>query len=498
MMGSDLNTTKKCTECGSVTLYLAISFSLLLSLICYTIESCHLAALAARADSVSYFSMDSAFSNYCLPLFEKYGLFALNEQGINLDSMISTYAGENCKSSPNSLLGYGSFLKLDCKDIDITGIHYITDNNAEDFVNQVCDCVKYLELSNLADELLNTSDTDIPEVFSQTDEGVADISFDNVDVFSLQQYIPDDMTTDGETDEDLSDIEPEDFSSSVSSSIGHIIKNSLLSCIVDDPASVSSLSVDKIVLPSVTCELTMDGVNASFGYYKDSSKATLEKACFCEYITYTFGNYLNSNEDSALKYQTEYIISGSADDDTNLINTALQLISLRTGFNLVHLLSDKSKFNAAWKIAQAASSIPLAPYLIQATILTVWATAEAIIDVRDLLSGKSVALFKTSEQWSLSLQGLKNFSKDTHSVNDGLSGLSYERYLEMLLVFQNNISVYYRTLDLIQMDLCREYSDNFRISKCVTGIDVSFTYRLPYLVMSNSSIYQRKYSFKYS
>lgn len=489
--------TKINTYHGTVSLHLAIVFSLLMTLIFYTIESCHLSALACRADGVSYMASDSLFAHYCLPIFEKYGLFVLNEQGINMDILITSYAEENCDFSSNPFYMLQSFLGLSLDDIEITDVHYITDDDAADFVAQVCEQVKYLELTNLAEELLDTADTDSPEVFTQDSSGVPDINFDNVDASSYAKYASENLTSGGDTDEDLSDIDADSFVSSISSTIGHFIENSLLSCIVENPSTVSSLSIDKTTLPSVTCDLTIDGVNASYGYYKDESEATYEKACFCEYITYTFGNYVNPSEESALKYQTEYILSGSSDDDTNLINTALQLIALRTGFNMIHLLTDESKYNAAWKISQAASSIPLAPYIIQATILTVWATAESIIDVRDLLSGKPVPLIKNDEQWSLSLQGLKRFSKNSSSVNDGKSGLTYERYLEMLLVFQNNISTYYRTLDLIQMDICKEYSKDFRISACVTGIDATYTYSLPSLLSSGSTSYEKKYIHKY-
>ena len=485
------------SKLGAISIHLAIAFSLIMTLIFYTIESCHQSALACRADGVSYIASDSLFAHYCLPLFEKYGLFALNEQGLNMDSLLNLYAKENCDFSSNSLYQLESFLGLDVKNIDIIQVNYLTDNDGKDFVAQICEQVKYLELTNLADELLDISKTDSPDIFSQNSTGKPDIDFDNINMTTYNQYVPSNISSGGKTDENLDGIYPDNFSESISESIGHIIEKSLLSCIVDNPSSISSLSIDKTVLPSVTCELTMDGINASYGYYKDNSKATYEKACFCEYITYTFGNYLNPATDSALNYQTEYIISGCENDDTNLMNTALQLISFRASLNLLHLLGDESKFNAAWKIAQAASSIPLAPYFIQATILTVWATAEAVIDVRDLLSGKSVPLLKSKEQWSLSLQGLKNFSKSTKSANDGHTGLSYSRYLEILLVLQNNISTYYRTMDLIQMDICKEYNDNFRISACVSGLKVEYTYTLPWLFCSNKTTYQKKYNYQY-
>ncbi len=482
---------------GAISIHLAITFSLLVTLIFYTIESCHQSALVCHADGISYIISDSLFSNYCLPLFERYGIFALNEQGLDIDSTLTSYASENCDFSPNSFYQLESFLNLKLKDVVIKNVSYITDNDAADFVSQICEQVKYLELTNLANELLATSSTDYPDLFKQDSSGIPDINFEDFDMTSYSKYVPLNISSDGETNEDLSDIDADNFSKSISSSIGHFIENSLLACIVNDPSKVSSLTIDKSVLPSVTCNLTMEGINASYGYYKDISQATYEKACFCEYITYTFGNYLTPSTSSALQYQTEYIISGSTNDDTNLINTALQLIALRTGMNLVHLLSDESKFNAAWKIAKSASSIPLAPYFIQATILTVWATAESIIDVRDLLSKKPVPLIKSKEQWSLSLQGLKNFSKSSISVNNGESGLTYERYLEMLLIFQNNISTYYRTMDLMQMDICKEYSDNFRISACVSSLNVEYTYSLPWLFSSNTTYYKKVYKHSY-
>lgn len=484
---------------ASVTLYLSVTFTLILSLVIYTVESCHIDALTAHAEGISYISLDSLFSNYCLPLFEKYGLFCLNEQGLNLTEELERYAGMNCATPMTLLSDNKSFLGINGADADITKITYITDNDGEIFAEQICDYVKYMELSSIADSLISYATTDYPEVYKNDENGTPVVSFDSIDTSSFGKYISETSDNTGETSVDLSDINPETFEKSITERIGHIIKNGLMSFIVEDPETVSSLSVDKTVLPSVTCELSDDGINASYGYYKDIGDATYKKACFCEYINHTFNCYTDSDTDSALQYQMEYVIYGSPDDDVNLINCALQLIALRTGLNLIHLFTDKDKFNAAMKIAELAQSIPVpgSVYIAQMAILTVWATAEAVIDVRDLLSGKSVVLFKSRDNWNLSLQGLKNFSKNTPSSNSGDKGLSYRRYLEMLLAVQNNISVYYRTMDLIQMDICKDYSEDFRISRCVSGINASITYRIPFLILPKSGSYTSKIQFNY-
>ena len=372
---------------ASVTIYLSITFSLLLSLLVYTIESCHLSSLIAHGEGISYMSLDSLFGQYCLPLFEKYGLFCLNEQGLDLAEDLKKYAENNCAVPYSLLKSNHSFLKMSVDSVDITDTTYITDNDGEIFVQQVCDYIKYLELSEAVDNLLDDCDTDYPNLYSSDDSGTPDISFDSIDLSKLDAYVPDDSDDTGETSIDISDIDAKTFEDSISESIGHIIKTGLLSFLVDNPETVSTLSIDKAVMPSVTCQLTEDGIEASYGYFENMGDATYKKACFCEYITNTFSCYTDTPKDNALNYQMEYVVYGSDKDDVNLINCCLQLITMRTGLNLVHLFSDRDKYNAAMKIAKKAQSLPIpgAVFIVQMSILTIWATAEAIIDVRDLL-----------------------------------------------------------------------------------------------------------------
>ena len=201
--------TKK--SAGSVTLYLSITFTLILSLIIYTVESCHLDALTAHAEGISYMSLDSLFSNYCLPLFEKYGLFCLNEQGLNLSEELERYAGTNCATPMSLLSDNKSFLGIAGADADIDKVTYITDNDGEIFVEQVCDYVKYMELSSLADGLISYVSTDYPEVYKNDENGTPVVSVDSIDTSSFGKYIPDSSDNTGETSIDLSDIDAETF-----------------------------------------------------------------------------------------------------------------------------------------------------------------------------------------------------------------------------------------------------------------------------------------------
>ena len=478
---------------GSITIFLSLSLSLIASLLFYTLESCHLDALIARSEGITYLSLDSLFSQYCLPLFENYGLFCLNEQGLDLENEIKKYADYNSRTPSSILKNNSSFLNLTVDNVDITSVKYITDNDGDAFVSQICDYVKYMEFAAYAQTLCDNSNISTPEVFTTAEDGSLNMDFNSIDLEKANSIKLYDKNSDSANDTIVSDIVvSKDFKDNTSTYIGHIIKNGLLSFLVENPKDVSTQTTKKDILPSVTCQLTEDGVAESYGYYKDLSETTIEKAYFCEYIYNTFGCYTSPAENTYLKYPIEYIINGADSDDTNLINCCSHVINLRLGCNLVYLFLDEEKYADAKKAAELVNVLPIpgARYIARITILTIWATAEALLDTRDLLSGKNVPLIKSDDNWTLELTDLTTFSKNTISKNKGEDGLSYKRYLELLLATQNNISLYYRTMDLIQMDICHQYNEDFRISKCVYSLDVTIQYSLPYLLLSKKTKYK--------
>ena len=477
---------------GSVTIFLSISIGLIVSLVFYTIESCHLDALVARSESITYFSLDSLFGQYCLPLFEEYGVFCLNEQGMDLENEIKKYADQNSKTPSSILSNNSSFLNLSVSNVDITSIKYLTDNNADAFVTQVCDYAKYMELAGFVNDLCDYSNTPRPEVFSTDENGTLDFDFSSIDISTAEAILK--FASDVDSDSDSDSEFDEDFVDNITECIGHIIKNGLLSFLIEDPKKVSTDTVDKTTLPSVTCQLTEEGVQNSYGYYKDPGKTALNKGIFCEYIYHTFGCYTEPDTDTYLKYPIEYIIHGDSSDDVNFLNCCGYILNLRLACNILYLISDSDKFADAQKVAEYASSIPVpgAEYIALATILTVWATAEGLLDIRDMVNNKKVPLIKTKESWTLELYDLPTFSSHTVSKNDGNSGLTYKRYLELVLATENNISLYYRTLDAIQMNICHKYNEDFRIAKCIYSIDVDINYSIPYLFLSKKVDYKSK------
>ena len=63
---------------GSITVYLALVFVLILSLIAVSLEAAAASALRSRAEAALASGMESALADYYRPLFDEYGIFALD------------------------------------------------------------------------------------------------------------------------------------------------------------------------------------------------------------------------------------------------------------------------------------------------------------------------------------------------------------------------------------------------------------------------------------
>ena len=100
--------------------------------------------------------------------------------------------------------------------------------------------------------------------------------------------------------------------------------------------------------------------------------------------------------------------------------------------------------------------------------------------VKDLLAGYRVAVMKNSEEWNLSLGGIKKLSSESVSEENKQKrkGLTYEDYLRYLLFSQDRGEQIFRISDIIQMNMCREYNPQFRLSECMIDIEVETNYQI--------------------
>lgn len=123
------------------------------------------------------------------------------------------------------------------------------------------------------------------------------------------------------------------------------------------------------------------------------------------------------------------------------------------------------------------TGLPVLIKIFQILILTAWSAAEAVTDVKTLLSGGKVPTIKQSTEWNLSIEGFKNFSGSDVEGSSSERGLEYEDYLRVLLVMQDKETQYYRTMDMIQANLCLNENEAFRISECIESVELTADFK---------------------
>ena len=251
-------------------------------------------------------------------------------------------------------------------------------------------------------------------------------------------------------------------------------KKGLLDFFADE---ISEKQVEKKEVPSETCDMkNTSDENSSF------AEQTLEKALFCEYIREHFNCFTYQKRDTVLDYEAEYILAGKDNDRDNLSTVVGELVLLRTGTNMLSLMSDGEKMAQIEELALAIAGATTQLYLAkiaEMVILMAWSLAESMLDVRALLEGKKVAILKKEGDWNFSLAGLQNYTGEESSTKENPTGLDYREYLLMLLMLQGKQKQIFRTMDVIQMNMCDEENDAFRIKDCIAEVRAEAGFSAP-------------------
>ncbi len=240
---------------------------------------------------------------------------------------------------------------------------------------------------------------------------------------------------------------------------------------------VSEKETDQTSFPSIT----VGKVAAEDTEEEKESLLNLaaNKALFTEYILEHLGNYRETKENSVLDYEAEYVLGGKKADKDNLSSVIGKIVLIRSGLNLISLLQDGEKRTETYALASGIIGFTGQPVLIkivQLLIISAWSAAESLTDVKALLEGKKVPILKKADDWNLSLEGIKNFSEEMITGKDCKHGLTYEDYLRVLLLMQNRKKQYFRTMDILQANMCANENENFRFKDSISAVTVRTEY----------------------
>lgn len=251
---------------------------------------------------------------------------------------------------------------------------------------------------------------------------------------------------------------------SIFENLKDFIDSGVLSQVLENPENVSKNTLSGSNLPS-----TLKGKKIN-----SLSKEIKNKCVNALYAGLKFGNYNNPGKNTVLKYELEYIISGKDSDKENLASVVEKIVLAKTGINMAYLITDKEKMEQVSAIAASVAIVTGLPFLepvAKGVLISAWSMAEAVNDMKILLSGGKVALTKSKGGWRTSIGNITNGGKKEDS-----KGLSYKEYCQILIAVQNTGDSLYRIMDLIQINIQKRYNSEFLMSKSLTGFKLKATY----------------------
>ena len=362
-------------------------------------------------------------------------------------------------------------VKEDCNEDIYNALEEIVSEYDTQIVDLDKDYFNMVHCKKEADKLKKYCE-DIKEFLDMANTGIKNDSFTN-DMF-INISIP--FLNEFEVFYDSSGTEGK---KSLLTKITNIFSDGLLSLVVED---VDKLSTKNIDTNKVLSKRIKYSSNYNYRGYK-SINEQIRKLLYTQYLFDYFSNYLTDTEDKPLNFEIEYIIAGKNSDRKNMECVISEIIALREGLNMAYIVTDKEKLlEAEGMAASIVGSTGIAP-LITITkwiIIGAWVTAESVVDVRLLLKGEEVSLIKTKSEWNTSIASLKKFNAKQYKNKKKKNSISfgYIDYLRILLFIQNPVKQAYRTMDIIELNICDKYNDNFKLDECVYKVQINSKYKV--------------------
>ena len=240
----------------------------------------------------------------------------------------------------------------------------------------------------------------------------------------------------------------------------------------------------ELLLPSgKECPSTEESFSSAL-FSTESAANPIQVGLLGEYSLRFFHSYHKEESAHTTPYsnakglEVEYLLHGKKSDYENLSAQVTSLLAFRESMNFIHIMSDPEKLEAVEEFVTSFLAITANPVVIavfSAFVIGIWAFAQSLLDVKELLNDERVPLMHSLESWSLSLNHLLDFLSylSGEEIPKENIGLSYEDYLRISLFTKGllsqakiNDSMLYCMEKNIQTSI-RDKEPSFQINKCL-------------------------------
>lgn len=433
---------------GSITLFLALTLTIILSLIFSLLEAARVQALVRIARRDLQLRLESAFGRYHVPMWDNYHMLFLDGKDAKGQFNLSVLEGILMEEAALEQMERG-FYQISLKNIEIEKYALATDQKGKFFREQACRAIKEKLAAQTADrikgilkqgEALEKDSHKAEEKWKQAQEA-AEKAKEAAEA-AKKDGEGEAAKTARKAEKKLPE-NPMDF-------VSLWKKSPILTLVVENSFQISPKSISQ--------KNSIQNRKLETGNLEKAGKETLEKLWLIQYLNTYFscqsGAGAGGGDSHALDYELEYCIGGKETDSQNLEQAVNRLLLLREAGNFATIMQDSGKQALAMEMAAAAVGFTGLPPLIQAVqvgILLGWSYMESILDVRHLLAGGKVPLIKEVSQWQSDVSlGQKALEQDTKQEEQGLD---YREYLQILLLSVKEDTLVYRAMDVMEQNI---------------------------------------------
>ena len=489
---------------GSMTVFAALSIMLVASFLFVLLEAAHQQQLRRVAQMNTSLVVESVFSNYCSPLWEKYQILALdNGMTEEQEPFVSWeyYAADLSKESlsQRGFMRGTNHLRMDTKGAEFVAYRMLTDEDGRAYIKTISDYMRntigqqaieklaaeYQQLSGMDisdkpdDTALAGADNAIAEARRLEEEKAKKEEEERKKAQEAAKKAKVKKKADKKAEkkaEKKAGTEAGERAIEPAENPLEIIKNlwhqGTLSLVLKDAKAVSNMKEDWSDAVSKREKYTGIGLEP---IQTDATDTLL----FTEYLLDHFACYTSGEAAGTLAYELEYLLCGNEKDQSNLSETVQRLLAVREAANLAYLAADASKQELAYSVALSLAGVTANPgiiYAVKCGLLAAWALAESVLDVRALLSGDKIAIIKNSAQWTSDLLHLGSVFSSFGTATNCQNGLSYQRYLGFLLMMQAQ-KVSYRAMNIQEhMIRSKEGFEDFCMDHLVIDAEIAMNY----------------------
>lgn len=485
---------------GVLTVFFCLLLSVMLVVTGTMIEAVRITGARIQAQAVSDSAVDSLFSEYYKPLWDKYHLlFFCGTYGqMSFSAQAVVEHMQEYMDANLSPQGMGIFMpgmdswKLSYSASSLSAYVLATDEGCAAYRRQAAESVKSLvgealleklkdwaeepfDMEALEDSYEQRNEDSEAEIAAQEEalaQSQAEEAGDGSEETSPEGGAPSESIQDrveaGEEQQPIESSQPQGDADGTAYNpitlIKEIKEKGILELVAPDPDAISEKEI--LTDNRVSSRELQTGIAPEDNTAEESTADALqEKLLFHEYLMHQFSSAVsadrvNLENGTALSYELEYLLEGKSSDIQNLKGVAHKLLLLREAVNFAYLLTDESKQLQAEALAVAITGLvgiaPLAS-AVRYGILLAWAYGESILDVRSLLAGGKVAIVKTPQTWQLALENIGELvNRSGGETKQDENGLSYEMYLRLLLFTEDEAQLTLRSLDLIEKNMQRQ------------------------------------------